>query len=193
MNNFHLQKRLLIAAAGGLAGFFLTLLAVITVIVVALMSGTFVFGGGTPSPGGKFVVNVLVPLLICIGAAIPAWKVGTKWWYGLLAGIVAMIVFVFIELNGGGQVNYGIFSQRETIAYISAALVSAFSVTVGRNEFQSKGYVLMFVISVVATGLRFIVPEENFVVGFIASLLAWILLPLAVAFATDIKRENGAT
>src|SRR5215211_6219494 len=193
MNNFNLQKRLLIAATGGLAGFFLTLFAVIAVIVVALMSGAFVFGGGTPSPSGKFVIHVLVPLLISFGAAIPAWNLGTKWWYGLLAGTVAMVVFVYIELNEEGQVNYGIFSQRETIAYISAALVSAFSVTVGRREFQSKGYVLMFVISVVAIGLRLLVPEKNFVVGFIASLLAWLLLPLAVAFATTMKRENGAT
>jgi len=193
MNNFSLQKRLLIAATGGLAGFFLTLLATIAVIVVALMSGTFVFGGGMPSPGGKFVINILVPILISFGSAIPAWNLGTKWWYGFLAGTVAMVVFVSIELNEEGQVNYGIFSQRETIAYISAALVSAFSVTVGRREFQSKGYVLMFVISVVAIGSRLLVPEENFVVGFIASLLAWILLPVAVIFATTIKRENGAT
>ena len=181
-NKLNPRRKLFFAAAGGLAGYFVTVLAIFTVIVVALMSGAFVFGGGISSRSEKLLISVLVPTLISLGAGIPAWTLGAKFWRGLLAGIVAMGVFIFIESNGGQQVDYGLFNQRETLAYISAALVSVLIATVGRNELHPRKFVVLITFVVALGGLRFVVPEENFVVGIVASLLAWILLPLSAAF-----------
>jgi hypothetical protein len=116
---------------------------------------------------------------------MPAWVLGAKWWHGLLAGIVAALVFIYIQLNGGKQFNYGLFSQRETFAHISAALVTVLIATLWRNKFQTRGYITMFAISVTLVGLRFMVLEEDFLVGIIFSLLAWILLPAMVVFTKE--------
>jgi hypothetical protein len=191
MNNVNFKMKLVSAARGGIAGFFLVLLGNIAVLVVGIMEGAVVFGGGLHSWKDNLVTAIFVPVLISLGAALPGWVLGNKWWRGLLAGIIAMAAFIYIELNGGKQFNYGIFSQRETIAYISTALVSVLVATVGRNEFQPRGYVLIFAISAVSVGLRFIVPEENFVAGFVVSLLAWSLLPTAIAFFDKRQDKNG--
>ena len=181
MNNPSSRRELFFVAAGGLAGFFIILLAIVIVFVVALFAGGFVFGGSIDSWRDSLIISIFVPILISFGAGIPTWILGTKFWRGLLAGIAAMIVFVYIELNGGKQGNYGIFSQRETFAYISAALVTILIATIGRNKFQLKEYIRISAISVVLVVLRFIVPEEDFLVGIVCSLLAWILLPTMVA------------
>jgi hypothetical protein len=191
MNNLNSRRELFVAAGGGLVGFFVILLAIFTVFVVALTSsGAFVFGGGIYKDRQLFIVYRLVPLIIVLGSSIPPWVLGASWWRGLLAGIAAMGIFIFIETNGGQPVDYGLYSQRETLAYISAALVSVLIATIGRNEFKPRGYVVLFAVSVALAGLRLVVPEENFVVGIVASLLAWIILPLAVAFFT-MTEQNG--
>jgi hypothetical protein len=182
MNKPNPQNRLIIVFYCGLAGLFVVILAIVIVFVAAFSAGGLSFGGGIHSWSDNLVVSVFVPVLISLGAAIPAWGLGAKWWHGLLAGTVAMMVFIGIESNGGQQVNYGLFSQRETLAYISAVMVSTFIAILGRKQFQPKGYLLIFAFLVIAAGLMFIVPEEQFAGGFIISLLAWILLPSAVAF-----------
>ncbi len=190
MNKFFPQHNSYIAAAGGLAGFFVVFLATAIVFVAALFAGGFVFGGGIHSWSDSLIVSIFVPVLISIGAAIPPWILGDKFWRGLFAGVIAMIVFIYIELNGGHQVNYGIFSQRETLAYISAILVSMLISVAGRKEFQAKGYVTILALSTLLVGLRFLVPEVDFVIGIVVSLLAWILLPPAVAYFY-MPEQNG--
>jgi hypothetical protein len=185
MNNLHSRRELFVPSLGGLIGFFLVIGATITVLVVGFMRGASVFGGGLQSWKDSFVTAIFVPALISLGAAMPAWVLGAKWWHGLLAGIVAALVFIYIELNGGKQFNYGLFSQRETFAHISAALVTVLIATLWRNKFQTRGYITMFAISVTLVGLRFMVLEEDFLVGIIFSLLAWILLPAMVVFTKE--------
>lgn len=73
MNNMNLQKKLLSATKGGIAGFFLVLLANITILVVGFMEGASVFGGGLHSWKDNLVTAIFVPILISLGAAIPGW------------------------------------------------------------------------------------------------------------------------
>src|SRR5688572_13753553 len=115
MDNPNLGRKLFFATAGGLAGFFVILLAVGIVLVAAFQAGGLIFGGGIHSWQDHLFIAILVPTLISLGAAMPAWGLGAKWWHGLLTGIIAMIVFIYIESDGGKQVNYAPFSQRETL------------------------------------------------------------------------------
>jgi hypothetical protein len=181
MNSSNLLRQLFLAAAGGLVGFFVILLAVGIVIVAAFLAGGFSIGGGIHSWQDNLFITILVPTLISLGAAIPAWGLGAKWWHGLLAGIIAMIVFIYIESNGGKQVNYAVFSQRETLAYVSTALVSVLIAAVGRKKFYPINFILLTLVAILA-GLSLVVvdiAEESYKVGFAVSLLGWILFPLA--------------
>jgi hypothetical protein len=190
MNNFRSRRALVVAAVGGLIGFFLVMGAIITVLVVGFMRGAHVFGGGIQSLKDTLITAIFVPALVSLGAAIPAWVLGVKWWHGLLAGVIAMLVFGYIELNGGKQFTYGMFSPRETFAYISAALVSVLIATVSRNTLHPTKslFLLVFVIGMVI--LRIMLSKQ--IVGFVVSLLVWMILPLGVTFFTLQKQHEGA-
>ena len=186
-NTNNLPKKLFFAAAGGLVGFFVVLLAVGIVILVAFQSGALSFGG-TLSWQENLFIDILMPTLISLGAAIPAWGLGAKWWHGLLAGMIAMIVFIYIESDGGKQVNYAPFSQRETLAYVSTALVSALIAMVAMKKFYSINFLFLTLVAILArfSLIAIDMVEGGYKLGFAVSLLAWILFPLA---ATPFVRQ----
>src|SRR6266487_4769611 len=186
MNDINVQKKLFFAAAGGLVGFFVMLLAVGIVFVAALLAGGFSFGGGIHSWQDNLFIAILVPTLISLGAAIPAWRLGAKWWHGLLAGIIAMIAFIYIESNGGKQVNYSFFSEHETLAYVSTALVSILIAIAARKKFQVQKSASLFAVAAILVVLRLVISDENASIGFAISLLAWVVLPLVGTFIIDI-------
>lgn len=192
MDSTHnLPKKLFFAAAGGLVGFFVVLLAVGIVILVAFQSGALSFGG-TLSWQENLFIDILMPTLISLGAAILAWGLGAKWWHGLLAGMIAMIIFIYIESDGGKQVNYAPFSQRETLAYVSTALVSALIAMVAMKKFYLINFLLLTLVAILA-GLSLVLidmVEGSYKLGFAVSLLAWILFPLA---ATPFVRQWSPT
>ena len=78
MNKPNPQNRLIIAFAGGLVGFFVLFLAIVIVFVVALSAGGLSFGGGIHSWSDSLVISIFVPVLISLGAAIPAWALGAN-------------------------------------------------------------------------------------------------------------------
>jgi hypothetical protein len=193
MDNPSLRQKLFFAAAGGLVGFFIILLAVGIVILVAFQSGALSFGG-TLSRQENLFIDILVPTLISLGAAIPAWGLGAKWWHGLLAGMIAMTVFIYIESDGGKQVNYAPFSQRETLAYVSTALVSVLIAVVGMKKLYPMNFLLLTLVAILARFSLVVIDmvEESYKVGFVVSLLAWIILPLAAGFFILLTQDREA-
>lgn len=192
MNNPNLRRKLFFAAAGGLVGFFVILLAVGIVLVAAFQAGGLIFGGGIHSWQDHLFIAILVPTLISLGAAMPAWGLGAKWWHGLLAGIIAMIVFIYIESNGGKQVNYSVFSQREKLAYVGTALVSVLIAVVGMKKLYPINFLLLTLVAILARFSLVVIDmvEESYKVGFVVSLLAWIILPMAAAFTTNQSQDG---
>jgi hypothetical protein len=187
-----LPNKFFFAPAGGLVGFFVVLFAEGIVILIAFKSGALSFGG-TLSWQANLLIDILAPMLISLGAAIPAWGLGAKWWHGLLAGMIAMIVFIYIESDGGKQVDYGVFSPRETLAYISTALVSVLIAVVGMKKFYPMNFLLLTLVAILARFSLVVIDmvEESYKVGFAVSLLAWILFPLAATSFTISEQKSG--
>src|SRR5215207_4885531 len=116
---YNLKRELLHAAAGGLAGYFVFLLAGSIVIGVAV---SHLFGGSL-SIWENIVIFGLVPLLLIFGSSIPAWILGVAFWRGLLTGVIAMVAVVLILIFGNP--NYSPFNDRETLQFVSAIFITA--------------------------------------------------------------------
>jgi len=177
MNNSNPRKKLFLAAAGGLAGFFVLLLAGLAFLRVLL---SHIFGGAL-SLWENLTIYGLVPTAIAFGAGIPAWVLGANLWRCSLAGISAMLVFVFINVSGA-SINYAPFSEYETVAFIMAVLITVLIATAERNRLQSTGLATLLILATTLVGLRFILPGEELLLGFVVSFLAWIILPVVTAF-----------
>ena len=116
MTRLKTRSKLFLAAAGGLAGFFILIIAGITYFVLAVWMGGFGFGLGLLSPTESFIVSVVASVLISLGAGIPAWALGANRRRGLLAGLAAMSVFTYIS-GKGHDINYAPFMEYDTLAY----------------------------------------------------------------------------
>ena len=147
------------------------------------------FFGSSLSPSENLVILGFVPMMIAFGASIPAWALGANLWRGMLSGVAAMAIFVFVDVSAG-QINYAPFSEYETMAFIIAVLVTLLIATAGKNNLQLGGLVTLLVPAAALIVLRFVLPGRDLLVGPIIALLAWILLPLVAAFATDTKQEH---
>ena len=176
MNKMKPRRKLFFAAAGGLAGFFVLILAELAFLTV-LMSHLF---GSSLLLWENLLILGLVPTAIAFGASLPAWVLGANLQRCVLAGISAMLVFVFIEI-GGGQ-NYGPFSDYETLAFITAVLITVLIAASERNRLQSTGLAILIITATAFIGFRFITPEEKLIFGFVIALLAWISLPAISVF-----------
>jgi hypothetical protein len=175
------QRRLLIVIAGGLAGFFTLLLAWLIFMRVVVSH----FFGGSLSPLENLVILGFVPMMIVFGASIPAWAIGANLWRGMLAGVVAMALFVFIDISGA-QINYAPFIEYETIAFVIAALTTVLITAAGKNMLHLGVLISLLILTVTLITLRFVLPGRDLLVGPLISFLAWILLPtLTVIYRRD--------
>ena len=157
------------------------------------MSGS-IFGGGSLSAWGSLIVFGFVPVLIGFGAGIPAWALGSNLWSGFLSGMIAMGVIVLIHVVGNP--NYSPFNDRETLEFVGAISVTVLISMAKRDLLQLGKLVVVFTLTMALLGLKFVIPENeielvnvSFKVGFVISLLAWLILPLAAAFIT-IPKQN---
>jgi hypothetical protein len=69
MDNLNLRRELFLAAASGLAGFFILLLA--WFIFIRVLVGN-IFGGSLSLPGILIILGIM-QMMITFGASIPAW------------------------------------------------------------------------------------------------------------------------
>lgn len=186
MTNLSWRRRLFLATLGGLAGLFIVYLAM-TIALGAAVQAMSIFSPGTFSIWGTLMFFGLAPTLIIFGAAITAWALGARLWRGLLAGVVALGTFAFLEL---GQTNYSPFNIRETLAFVGGALATVFVSTVGRGEQRTRmlaaGLTLVFALAL--GGLRLVVPGKES--GLVISILAWIILPLVATFCTMLRQNR---
>jgi hypothetical protein len=190
-----LHKRLSIAVAGGLAGFCVLILAWFIFMITALAAADFPFGGGSPSFGENFILYGFVPMLISLSAAIPAWTLGAKFLLGLFAGITAMGCFILIDIViAPPLVSYGAFNIYETHAVITTVFVSVLITLVGKNGFRLSQLAILVILTWVLIQLRSVLPlyllEREQIIGFVISLLAWIVLPTAAAFFTMPRQKD---
>lgn len=191
MNNTSLRKRLLFAAAGGLVGFFVLLIANAIVLMVALShvsivccSGPYIF-----SLWENLIVFGFVPILIIFGISIPARLLNGTWWYGLLAGMISVGVIVIIQIFSNS--NYSPFNNRETLQFISPVCIMALISTVLRKDRFFWGKLAICILAISLLGLKFVIPGNEFEVGsislkvgFVISVVAWTLLPLVTVLFT---------
>ena len=189
MANRNPRRILFVAAAGGLAGFFVILLARTIAILVAVASTNLIFGGSNFSPGASLILFGFVPIFVIIGAGIPAWVLGATLGRGLLGGMIAMGVIVFIRVFG--DPNYSPFNDRETLEFVSSICVAMLASMIGREWLQWGKLAVVFILMIAFLVLKFVIPGNEIElgnvsvkVGLVVSLLAWILLPLVVAFFT---------
>lgn len=189
MNNSSLKRRLFIAAAGGLAGFFILLSVMAIYFIVFIASSSFPLGGSSPSFGDKIILFGFIPLVISIAAGLPAWALGAKWWLGFFIGVVAMGTFMSIEFIATQINSYGLFNKYETLAFITAALTTALIAAIKVHRLQLKRMAAIFILGGILMGLRFVMPNDSIAAGCVISLLAWILLPLAAAYS-NISEQN---
>lgn len=180
MENLTAKRKLFLLAGMGALAFALILVSVIIFIAVSLIAVGFPFGGGIPSFGEGIILFVLVPLTISFAGSIPARALGATKKRAFMTGIVSMIVFALVEWGWGEQINYGLFSQRETLAYLAAIFVSVLISTYKREQSSWRVYGLIFAFLLVFAILRLVLPEGNFIMGFVISISAWVLVPLAL-------------
>ena len=195
MNHIQLRKQLLIAAAGGLAGFCILILAWFIFFVIALSAADFLFGGGSPSAGESLIMSGLVPIIIALSAATPAWILRAKFWLGLLAGIMGMSFFIlFDEILRPPLVSYGAFDLYETRAAISAIAVTMFVITIGNNRFRLGGSVVLVILTWILILVRSILPlfdpSREQIIGLATSLFAWTVVPLVTTLIINTRLEN---
>ena len=184
MDNPNLRQDLFLAAVSGLAGFFILLLA--WFIFIRVLVGNF-FGGSLSLPGILIILGI-VPMLITFGASIPAWALCDNLRRSIMSGVSAMATFVLFEVIGGQ--NYVPFGEYETMAFISAVLVTVLGATPARNHLQFGRLATLLVITVMLIVLRFVVPGRDLVVGPTIALLAWILLPMVASFFTMSAQDR---
>ncbi|HEX9839522.1 MAG TPA: hypothetical protein VGA72_09255 [Anaerolineales bacterium] len=193
MTKLKTRSKLFLAAAGGLAGFFILITAGITYFILAVSMGGFGFGAGLLSPSESFIISVIVSVLISLGAGIPAWALGANRRRGLLAGLVAMSVFIYIS-SKGQDINYAPFIEYDTLAYISAILVSTVIATIVKNKIRFVGIAILIALTLEILRLRnvlsLVYPYSEQMIGFVASLLAWIFLPLIAAFFVTLEQNE---
>lgn len=155
--------------------------------------GGFGFGAGLLSPSESFIISVIVSVLISLGAGIPAWALGANRRRGLLAGLVAMSVFIYIS-SKGQDINYAPFIEYDTLAYISAILVSTVIATIVKNKIRFVGIAILIALTLEILRLRnvlsLVYPYSEQMIGFVASLLAWIFLPLIAAFFVTLEQNE---
>jgi len=120
MANLSWGRRLFLTTLGGLAGLFIVYLA-LAIALGAAVQAMSIFSPGSFSSWGTLIFFGLAPALIIFGAAITAWTLGARLWRGLLAGVVALGAFAFLEV---GQANYSPFNVRETRILSKIAVVS---------------------------------------------------------------------
>jgi len=183
-DNINLPRKLLVAAAGGLAGFFVLLVAWLIFLRVLI---SHIFGSSLSLLDG-LIILCLIPTIIVWGASIPARVLGTSSRRSLLAGIVAMLAFILIDISGA-SINYAPFFEYETVAFIIAVLIAVLIATIERNRSRTVGGTIELMVAIVLIGLRFTFPGKDLWVGFIVSLLAWVILPMVAAFVINAKRE----
>ena len=193
MNKLNPRKRLFLAAAGGLAGFLVLIVAGITYLILAVRMGGFGFGLGLLSPSESFIISVIVSVLISLGAGIPAWALGANRRQGLLAGLVAMAVFNYIS-GKGHDINYGPFNEYDMLAYVSAILVSTVVATIGKNKIRLGGMAILIALTGEILRLRSVLPlfyqYNEQLIGFVVPLLAWIFFPLIAAFFVTLEQNE---
>lgn len=194
MNN--LRKRLLIAVAGGATGFFILLIADFIVLAVALGHFSVVCCSGpyTFSIWENLIVFGIVPLIIIFGVVVLARTLNINWWYGLLAGIIAVGIIVMCQVFGDS--NYSPFNNRETLEYLSPVCVMVLISSMLMKDRLFFGRFAIFILVISFLGMKFIIPGDEFEVGnvslkvgFAISLLGWIILPLATAFFMKLERK----
>jgi hypothetical protein len=176
------------AAIGGLSGFFVLLIARTVVFAVTVMSGS-IFGGSSLSAGESLIIFGFVPILISLGAAIPAWALGSDLWGGILAGVIATSVVLLIHAVGNPV--YSPFNSRERLEFVSAIGVSVLISVFRRGWLPLGNLAVLLTLIILFLALTFVIPgneiELNNIpakVGFVLSLLAWLTLPYAAALIT---------
>ena len=155
--------------------------------------GGFGFGLGLLSPNESFIISVIVSVLISLGAGIPAWALGANRRRGLLAGLAAMSVFTYIS-GKGHDINYAPFGEYDTLAYISAILVSTVIATIGKNKIRLGGIAFLIALTLEILRLRDVLPlfysHNEQLIGFVVPLLAWIFFPLIAAFFVTLEQKE---
>lgn len=193
MTNFKPKRRLSLASAGGLAGFLVLIVAGITYIILAWRMGGFGFGLGLLLPSESFIISVIVSVLISLGAGIPACALGANRRRGLLAGLVAMAVFNYIS-GKGHDIDYAPFGEYDMLAYISAILVSTVVATIGKNTIRLGGVAILIALTGEILRLRSVLPsfylDNEQLIGFVVSLLTWIIFPLIAAFFVTLEQNE---
>jgi hypothetical protein len=184
---------LFFAAIGGLFGFFVLIIAGLIYFILAVWRGGFGFGAALLSPSESFAISFLVSVFISFGAGIPAWVLRANRWQGLLAGLVAMVVFTYIS-NMGQDINYAPFIEYDTLAYVSAILVSVGIATFRKNKIRIIGVAILIALTAEIfrwrSFLLLLYPYDEQMIGFVASLLAWIFLPLIAAFFIRLEKNK---
>ena len=183
MKRLHRQRKFLLVAASGFAGFFVLLLAMALVLSVAIRHmDIYDIGGSSFSIWDNIIVFGVAPIIITVGAGIPAWAVGMNLWRGFLAGGAATIAFILVHVSG--ESNWAPFIWYETFAFIASVLVSMLISTIWKNGFQPGTFISLAATAITLAILRRVVPGEGYIVGFVISLLAWIILPPLAALLT---------
>lgn len=186
-NNINPLTKLLFAAGGGLAGFFVLLVAWLAFWRIVI---DHLFGSSL-SLLEILVILCLIPAVIAFGASIPARVLCGNSRRSLLAGIVAMLVFILVDVRGA-SINYAPFVEYETVAFIIAALISVLIATIERNKLQTVGIIIELMVAIILTGLWFIFPGKAILFGFVFSLVSWITLPVVATFVINSKIGDGA-
>ena len=176
------RREFFVAILSGVTGFGVLLLS--WLIFMRIVLGHFF--GGAMSLWENLVILCVVPLLIAIGAAIPAWTLGATIQHSLISGIISMTVFVLVDVTGA-RTNYAPFVEYETVAFILAAFVTVVIAISQQNDLSSARLNIIFWSAIALIGLRFILPGNDIAVGISISFLAWVTLPLV---ATIFKRTD---
>jgi len=183
------NKKLFIVAISGIVGFLLFTLARFIFMRVVISH----FFGSALSSWEKLIIFVFVPIMIILGASIPAWALGASWWHRILAGTIAMGVTVLVLIFGDS--NYSPFNDRETLQFVSPVCVTVLIANITRKDRLPLGKIVVFIIIIAFLSLKLIIPEYdikvddiNFKIGFLISLLAWTMLPPIAAFFTTPKQ-----
>lgn len=155
--------------------------------------GGFGFGLGLLSPGESFIVSIVASVLISLGAGIPAWALGANRRRGFLAGLAAMAVFNYIS-GKGHDINYAPFNEYDTLAYVSAILVSTIIATIGKNKIRLGGMAILIALTGEILHLRTALPlfylYNEQMIGFVVPLLTWIFFPLIAAFFGMLEQNE---
>lgn len=160
----------------GLAGFFFLLLARGIALSVALKSIS-IFAPASLSPQ-QAIMLFCIPPLIVVGAGIVAWSLGASRRRSLITGILAFTILFLIESGSG---NYSPFNERESSAFIVAALTTILFATIGKLYPVWRWLVTLGSITVLLLLLIQFAPNT----GFYVALVAWTLPPTIIILAQN--------